>query len=121
MGRSILAVGRKNSAHGRESVLNHWGDVHKWCLPAGQVWNDPGRPAGAASSCCPTMCKCSRCTSSFIYGQACKVKEVRRKKEKGGTEVTLLFDRCTVQVVQVAGKKKDETGDFGGWRKVAGA
>ena len=49
MGRSILAVGRKNSAHGRESVLNHWGDVHKWCLLAGQIWNDPGRPAGAAS------------------------------------------------------------------------
>ena len=49
MERSILAVGRKNSAHGRESVLNHWGDVHKWCLLAGQIWNDPGRPAGAAS------------------------------------------------------------------------
>ena len=56
---------------------------------------------------CPTKCKCSRCMSSYMG----KVKEVKRKKEKGATEVTLLFDRCTVsvqvvQVVQVAKKKE---------------
>ena len=63
---------------------------------------------------CPTKCKC-------MFSYMGKVKEVKRKKEKGATEVTLLFDRCTVgvqvvQEVQVANKK--EKGDFGGWRKV---
>ena len=39
-------------------------------------------------------CKCRGCIS---YGQG---EEDEEEKEEGGPEVTLLSDRCTVQVVQ---------------------
>ena len=52
---------------------------------------------------------------------ACSMGKVKKEVEKGGTEVTLLSDRCTLPVVQVevqvkvevVKKKKKAKGDFG--------
>ena len=75
--------------------------------------SEPGAVVGKMVTVLSHRCKCRA---------ACSMGKVKKEEEeKGGTEVTLLSDRCTLPVVQaevqvkveVVKKKKEAKGDFG--------